>query len=67
MKLGRMPSPCADLPGSKHMEPLLRPTGVVSFGNSIFRPEDLFLLPAASHMGLVTPRCRTPVVLRTTL
>jgi mannose-6-phosphate isomerase len=42
-------------------------TGVVSFGNSIFRPGDLFLVPAASHMGLVTPRCRTPVVLRTTL
>jgi hypothetical protein len=41
--------------------------GVVSFGNRIFRPGDLFLVPAASHMGLVTPRCRTPVVLRTTL
>lgn len=39
----------------------------VSFGNRSFRRRDLFLVPAASHMGLITPRCRTAVVLRTTL
>jgi mannose-6-phosphate isomerase len=42
-------------------------TGAVSFGNRIFRLADLFLVPAASHMGLVTPCGQTAVVLRTTL
>jgi mannose-6-phosphate isomerase len=42
-------------------------SGVVSFGNRTFRRGDLFLVPATSHMGLVTPCGRTAVVLRTTL
>jgi mannose-6-phosphate isomerase len=42
-------------------------TGAVSFGTRLFRRGDLFLVPAGSHKGSVTPHDRTATVLRTTL
>jgi mannose-6-phosphate isomerase len=42
-------------------------TGTVSFGSSFFRRGDLFLVPAGSHHGAVTPQGGPATVLRTTL
>jgi mannose-6-phosphate isomerase len=42
-------------------------TGIVSFGTRFFRRGDLFLVPAGSYMGSVTPRDGAATVLRTTL
>jgi mannose-6-phosphate isomerase len=42
-------------------------TGIVSFGTRFFRRGDLFLVPAESHKGSVTPQDGMATVLRTTL
>jgi len=41
--------------------------GIVSFGTRFFRPGDLFLVPAVSHQGALTPHHGNAVLLRTTL
>jgi mannose-6-phosphate isomerase len=42
-------------------------SGTVSFGTRSFRRGDLFLVPAGSHQGQITPSNGTATVLRTTL
>lgn len=42
-------------------------TGRVSFGTRFFRPGDLFLVPAGSHEGAITPHDGAATLLRTTL
>lgn len=42
-------------------------SGTVSFGNRVFQRGDLFLVPASSHMGSLTPHHGQAILLRTTL
>ncbi len=42
-------------------------TGIVSFGTRFFQRGDLFLVPAGSHQGAVTPHDGNATVLRTTV